>query len=893
MKKNLLFIAVAAVALASCAKELSPVESLKGGKVITALTDSKVVSKTTLASDNNVLWAESDAVTAFVGTDKYASSSTAVSGEGKIATFTFSSLDSSADVDYVLYPADKNATISSGVISTNLTTLQRIIPGSFANGANLAVGEGAAEVTFKNACAFLSVKVNGDNIHSVKLIADKALTGEVTVDYNGGEPVVAAKEGGKTANYVQLAGAFESGNTYYFVVLPGTYSGLTMEFTDNQGRKATFVNSTTLTVGRNENLKIANITIPEGKWQAPTVENAINMRKARLFPKWEGAQLGTVSEFTLETLVKFNQFDHDSATKVYNVMGIEGVFNCRVRRDVSGSSNILQVSNSSKLNATSKPFSTGVWYHIAVTFNNGSVKVYIDGELVAQTSNIGASSIALSPEWNAGDSPRCFWYGYAYDANRWFDGQMAEMRIWTKELTAEEVNAPGHFYFVDPSTEGLFSCWTLCSPEGDYVLDATGNGNTLYGQINVSSTGADAGINWAADPLTSIAVEASSTSFSCSEDSFTVDVTATNKSWSITECPAWVTPDVTSGEAGSSTVNFAVAANEGDARQGTITFTCGSKTASVTVKQAAYVACPPLTLASDCETPLDVFVGVQCSSDSYVGTVPGATLTWTINDGGDAWTATCSPATGANFSYDAAAHTITLVIPEAATATQVNKWEIVASKTGDTGNYPLVLTATQQCYNRYTLTAEGATTKYGYVASEVRNCTIEDGTYDIIGYDGSFYFLLNLYRVPTETIISGNIKLMTDFFGFKSLLQDLQGGNNDSNAGSINQCCECAWFDIVSDGAGFYTIRPYACQNLGLGQDAEENLCIGPEYKDTKWTIGWNGTDTTRWKIKLGDSLYLNVDDSHTDITGSTNKRNITLKGSKSAKGFKLFKVNF
>lgn len=110
-------------------------------------------------------------------------------------------------------------------------------------------------------------------------------------------------------------------------------------------------------------------------------------------------------------------------------------------------------------------------------------------------------SLNLSPQWSYepwGD--RCFWVGYSYEYNRDTYGQMTEVRIWNKALTEEEINAPDHFYKVDPHSQGLFSYWPFTAGSGDSIEDATGKGNKLYGEKNVRKQGGDnigdPGIEW-------------------------------------------------------------------------------------------------------------------------------------------------------------------------------------------------------------------------------------------------------------------------------------------------------------------------------------------------------------------------------------------------------------
>ena len=74
---------------------------------------------------------------------------------------------------------------------------------------------------------------------------------------------------------------------------------------------------------------------------------------------------------------------------------------------------------------------------------------------------------------------RYFWLGYSYAADRYFDGEMAEVRIWDHCLSAEEINADTHFYTVSPDSEGLTAYWKMDDGEGTTLKDSSPNGNDL------------------------------------------------------------------------------------------------------------------------------------------------------------------------------------------------------------------------------------------------------------------------------------------------------------------------------------------------------------------------------------------------------------------------------
>ncbi len=127
----------------------------------------------------------------------------------------------------------------------------------------------------------------------------------------------------------------------------------------------------------------------------------------------------------------------------------------------------------------------GQWHHVACTFassdpaNISSVKLYVDGRLDTISDQTGYSLNTAS-----GDDVRI-----ATDyANRYFKGQIAEVRIWNKARTAEEIQADLHQRLTGKES-GLVGYWQFnqIQTEGDQqkVLDLTGNNNhgTVKGAI--------------------------------------------------------------------------------------------------------------------------------------------------------------------------------------------------------------------------------------------------------------------------------------------------------------------------------------------------------------------------------------------------------------------------
>ena len=116
--------------------------------------------------------------------------------------------------------------------------------------------------------------------------------------------------------------------------------------------------------------------------------------------------------------------------------------------------NQIQVASSRNLTNSDLKLDAGRWYHVAVTFESGNVKVYLDGAEKC-SGNVGTSSVnfGVAHSDESDGKPRCFWIGYSYASDRYFDGQISEVRIWNKALTPEEINAPDHFYQVAAASD--------------------------------------------------------------------------------------------------------------------------------------------------------------------------------------------------------------------------------------------------------------------------------------------------------------------------------------------------------------------------------------------------------------------------------------------------------
>jgi uncharacterized repeat protein (TIGR02543 family) len=90
-------------------------------------------------------------------------------------------------------------------------------------------------------------------------------------------------------------------------------------------------------------------------------------------------------------------------------------------------------SNSYQEVGYNTPLSTGVWYHVVLTYKSGDrLKLYLNGQLVAQSSSTLSGNIQASQ-----DKP--LYIGCRFDGG-YFKGKIDEVRIYPKALTANQIS---------------------------------------------------------------------------------------------------------------------------------------------------------------------------------------------------------------------------------------------------------------------------------------------------------------------------------------------------------------------------------------------------------------------------------------------------------------------
>lgn len=124
----------------------------------------------------------------------------------------------------------------------------------------------------------------------------------------------------------------------------------------------------------------------------------------------------------------------------------------------------------------------GVWQHIAAVFDNGNVRLYVNGELDVETmGNFTPQNTPTPLSLGRQDAPSftCCYY----------DGIMDEVRIWNVARTQAEIQKKMNKH-VSRNSRGLMAYWRMDEGAGDTAFDLTGNGHDM--RLG-NAAGADAG----------------------------------------------------------------------------------------------------------------------------------------------------------------------------------------------------------------------------------------------------------------------------------------------------------------------------------------------------------------------------------------------------------------
>jgi len=117
----------------------------------------------------------------------------------------------------------------------------------------------------------------------------------------------------------------------------------------------------------------------------------------------------------------------------------------------------------------------GVWSHIAGTYDGSRMRLYVNGELVGETT------ARYTPSTNFVIGTDAFGFRRSY-----VRGSIDEARVWNRELTQEEIQSRMNDVLTG-TEDGLVLYWPMDEGTGPTVFDGSGNGlNANLGADNIA-----------------------------------------------------------------------------------------------------------------------------------------------------------------------------------------------------------------------------------------------------------------------------------------------------------------------------------------------------------------------------------------------------------------------
>lgn len=198
---------------------------------------------------------------------------------------------------------------------------------------------------------------------------------------------------------------------------------------------------------------------------------------------------GSLNEVTVEWKMKGKNFD---APTVSSVFGREGQWLLRIG-DEGIEKNELQLATNHGNWTTGVKFDTDKWYHVAVTYSTETqnAQIYVNGVKVAENPGFATAAANLTGttsttiSWNSNPYSSDVnigasyfdrtgsWNNYKAVNNRWFDGQMCEIRVWSVVRSADEISA-NMDNLADTSSENLKAYYKM-----DLTDANNGDGRTI------------------------------------------------------------------------------------------------------------------------------------------------------------------------------------------------------------------------------------------------------------------------------------------------------------------------------------------------------------------------------------------------------------------------------
>lgn len=241
---NIYIAVMCLLGLSACQNE-EIISSAEGEGTLEFYTSTQMDTRTSLQDGRTVVWNEGDAVAVY----DFAATKRRFVAEINGTTARFRGNITPKYGSFIAaYPYDLAAeNDASQKILMYLPAEQTAVADGFGPDLNLSIAKGQrnvdgtpSEVRFRNVCQLFKLGVPAyaaGRIAKIELTANKAIAGQLTVDYTSYDPIVTiSTQGTKTIALFPPTGAdaFAEGE-FYFVVAPEALDGFTLKLTDKNG----------------------------------------------------------------------------------------------------------------------------------------------------------------------------------------------------------------------------------------------------------------------------------------------------------------------------------------------------------------------------------------------------------------------------------------------------------------------------------------------------------------------------------------------------------------------------------------------------------------------------------------------------------------------------------
>lgn len=179
--------------------------------------------------------------------------------------------------------------------------------------------------------------------------------------------------------------------------------------------------------------------------------------------------LNLKNQLSLQAWVKINNFHKSSDGEYFPIIN-KGSKDIRYGFSVKDS-NIIEVkmNNQKILIKDSNDYLTRTWYNISVVWDGKNIFVYRNGNLIGQNEYNVASLIS-------GENGTLYIGAEMSNIPKYADGEIDELRIWSKALSEKEIKANMHFK-LNGNEESLISYFPFDEGKDEIAFDITSSKN--------------------------------------------------------------------------------------------------------------------------------------------------------------------------------------------------------------------------------------------------------------------------------------------------------------------------------------------------------------------------------------------------------------------------------